>query len=90
MKGLDPIQVPDLANYWFNTNEYWPIKKEATCRRYGCFEASDHRIGDQQYFDKLWGSLTSEAAKHFYWYLQSRDIEAWNAKDIPTSEWAVN
>jgi hypothetical protein len=38
-------------------------------------------------FNKLWGSLTSEAAKHFYWYLQSRDIKAWNAKDILTSEW---
>jgi hypothetical protein len=88
-KEIDLLQVPDLANYWFNTNEDWPIKKEATDRRYACFEASDARIGDQVYLDRLCESLTSTTAEHFHRYLMSREgIDTRNPKQIPKSKWS--
>lgn len=80
-KGIDAQPVNDFNNYIFLTNNDWPIKIEASDRRYVAIEPSNHRIGDDDYFNNLVKNKKA-AAVHFYnWMLRYQT--GVNLKKIP-------
>jgi len=84
-KGHDIYTVSDYNNYIFLTNNDWPIKVEASDRRFLLLGLDNGHANDNSYFKPLVAQLNDEAAEHFHWLAQ-RDLTEWNSKDIPMTD----
>lgn len=85
-KGHDPLMIDNYLNLVFLSQNKDAIRIEDTDRRYFVKEASDIHRGDQGYFNRLYASLTQEAADHFYTYLMNLDLSNFDVRQIPETK----
>lgn len=80
-------KIRNFANYIFNTNHNFPIKIEASDRRFAVFECSNEYANNFEYFNNLYKSLNQEVANHFYSYIyHMSDSEAIDPRNPPKND----
>ena len=85
-KGKDCLQIDNINNFVFTTNNSFSIKIEENDRRYNPLEVSDKYMKNHEYFDNFLEVLSNEnAGNHILTYfLQYKDLV--DVRKIPTSE----
>lgn len=85
IKGLQPIEVDDFANYILTTNNINCVNLPADDRRFLPIEVNNCLKDDVQYFDDLREAFdNNDIIKKFYNELRLRDLSKWNAsRDRP-------
>ena len=82
-KGIDILNdYPNNLQFIMTTNEPEAVKLGQTDRRYVCLSSSPRYVKNWDYFDRLAGSFTQEAADHFYTYCFNYK-KTRNLRDIP-------
>jgi hypothetical protein len=81
-KGLDARQVPDYEDTIGFTNGDYVARIETSDRRSACFEASNEKIGDHEYFKQFYSYFTHDVGKQFFHYLLTFDISNYNPRDF--------
>ena len=92
-KGIDPINMRDLCNYIYTTNNWNPIAAiDEHDRRFVVAKCSSKYVKDQVYFDALHADIENDGkAKAFFEFLQARDIKNFHPeKDRVISEAALD
>jgi hypothetical protein len=87
-KGRESRSVPNMLRLCFNTNNDFPIKIEASDRRFVMADCSSQPVPSKAYFERLAGLKQNKAAlKAFYDYLMSLDLTTvdW-IRDRPMTE----
>lgn len=86
-KHQDAINVKSHLSVVALSNNPDFLKIEDSCRRNVVFEASDERIGDRAYFNRL-VELTSrsDVADHYMTFLMQRDLSDFCAAEFPETE----
>jgi len=70
-KGVDSFEIPNFANFMMLSNNVMSIKLERGDRRYACFEVSNHKKGDEDFWDFVHEHVfTEDTGKHFYRFLK--------------------
>ena len=87
-KGIDPYEIPNMANFLMMSNNRMSLKIEKGDRRYACFEVSPSKKLDEEYWDIIHNeTLTEETGKHFFQYLkQLPEAECVSLRRIPNTE----
>jgi hypothetical protein len=87
-KGVNPYEIPNMANFLMMSNNVMALKIERGDRRYACFEVSDSKKGDEDFWDNIHENiLTEETAKHFFQYLkQIDDKDCVSLRKIPETK----
>ena len=88
-KGLDMIQIKNLARYIILSNNDLPVKIEESDRRFVLFKCSDKYRGsiNTEYFEKLAEALNNKhKMRVFYNELMNKVIETNFNKDRPITE----
>jgi phage/plasmid-associated DNA primase len=85
-KGKDPLQIDNINNFVFTTNNSYSIKIEEDDRRYNPLEVSDKYKGNHEYFDNFLEVLSNDnAGNHILTYfLQYKELV--DVRKIPTSD----
>ena len=87
VKGVEPFQIDNYANFILTTNHKFTVKLEADDRRYAVFACSDRYAQNEVYFNELAGSLDQECADHFLTYLKDYPDESLvNLRSIPMTQ----
>jgi len=87
-KGLDVrSDCPDYNDYIMFSNNDYIVKTEASDRRNLCLELSNARVGDHLYWSMIYSSMTDIIGQHFFHYLAQRNLDNFNPRDIPMTEW---
>jgi len=86
-KGIDSYSSPDYNNYIFTSNEDWIIKISDSDRRNLCLDISCHRVDDKDYWNRLVKCKNDDVGEHFFHYLAAYDLDGFNARSVPTTEW---
>jgi len=82
-KGKEAYSIHDYCRYVMLSNNDWFVKVEADDRRYVMIEASNHRCGDFEYFQRLSEAMNKENAELLFQYLYNVPLEAWNFRSLP-------
>ena len=87
-KGVDPYEIPNMVNFLMMSNNQMALKIEKGDRRYACFEVSDCKRGDENYWNDIHDNvLTEESAKHFYQYIVNiPESECVSLRKIPKTK----
>ena len=67
-KGKDGFDMKNNLEIVVSSQHFNSIKVEETDRRYFCMTVADTKMGDTQYFKKLYKSFSDEAGDHFLTY----------------------
>lgn len=75
-KGKDCLQIDNINNFVFTTNNSFSIKIEENDRRYNPLEVSDKYMGNHDYFDNFLEVLNNETAGNHIltFFLQYKDL----------------
>lgn len=83
-KGMEPYIVENRNNFVLLTNNDFPVKIDYSDRRYCCFNCSNEKIGDKEYFKEYFEILNDESvAEEFFLYLSILNIKNFHCEDIP-------
>ena len=83
-KGKDIIEVSDFSNYAVITNNDFSSIIEKNDRRYLCMVASEHKVGDREYFNDMAKSLLNvNAGNHIFHWLLRRDLTNFDSRSLP-------
>ena len=87
-KGVDAYEIPNMVNFLMMSNNQMALKIEKGDRRYACFEVSDCKRGNEEYWNYIHDKvLTEETAKHFYQYMASLcDDDCVSLRQIPKTK----
>jgi len=86
-KGVDLYFVDDCNNYIFTTNNNWPVKIEASDRRFLVLDCNNKYANNKEYFDKILAVTNSnEVSEHFFQFLAQKDLSEWNPRCIPETD----
>lgn len=86
-KGKEPIKVDNYNNFVLLTNKNYPIKAEASDRRYFCLESRGlYPVGDARWAQQFEFYYNHEAAENFYHYLMSVNVTQSDIINIPSTE----
>jgi hypothetical protein len=85
-KGKDCLQIDNINNFVFTTNNSFSIKIEENDRRYNPLEVSDKYMGNHEYFDNFLEVLSNEnAGNHILtFFLEYKDLI--DVRKIPMTE----
>ena len=87
VKGIEPFQIDNYANFILTTNHKFTVKLEADDRRYAVFACSNMYAQNESYFKELVESLNQECADHFITYLKAiPDEELVSLRNIPMTD----
>lgn len=85
-KGVDAFTIPNISNFWFNTNHVNSMYIEKSDRRYAIIRTSEKYIQNIPYFKNLRAKcFNQETYNAFYTYLLDFDMVDLRA-NIPTTE----
>ena len=83
-KGLPIIKVPVGVNIWMATNHPAAAYIEEEDARYWVLEASEHRVGDFDYFAKVLKEINNGGREAFAHFLLARDVGKFvPMRDVP-------
>ena len=82
-KGRDAIQVANFTRLLVSTNNAWAVPAGMEERRMVVMDVSDARMQDQQYFGRLLAQMNNGGQEALMYFLQQRDISAFNPREIP-------
>lgn len=88
-KNTKPITLDDFRNFVMTTNQEVPIVLEKNNRRFMMIEASDEKLGDTEFWDRIHRELSNLAVQSaFHHYLLHLDISNFNPqRDIVKTEY---
>lgn len=83
-KGIPTVQLPIALNIFLATNHEDAAHIEEADARYWILEVSPHRVGDTEYFNKLYAEIEGGGREAFMDYLLNRDVKDFiPARDVP-------
>ena len=87
-KGKEPIEIDDYCNYAIASNDDFSTVIQSNDRRYLCVECNDIYMGDFEYFNNFYDVLNNdEAGKHLFHYYMNLNLDSFNIKTIPETEY---
>jgi hypothetical protein len=85
-KGKEAIVLDDYKRIVMTTNKSVPINVPESDRRCVLINSSEKRVGDREYWDRVYKELAKKETKQaFYYYLLTKDISAFNIRNRPTT-----
>ena len=91
LKGKDKLFLNDYKNYYFTTNNENVFKVSNTDRRFMFIEAPDDKRTEEGYYANLFNFKKDDAKlKHLFNYFNSRDISAFETRNIVKTEYKIN
>lgn len=85
-KGIDAISQPNYLKIFMATNSDWAVPASKDERRFCVMDVSSAKIGDRDYFNKLWATCHSkEVQAAFLYAMLATDLTGFHTGDIPES-----
>lgn len=84
-KGLDTTRISDYNNYFMLTNNDWPVKIEATDRRYLALDCSNEKANNREYFAPIY-ALGDDEGLHYFHHLASIPLDDFKPSEIPDTD----
>jgi hypothetical protein len=81
-KYFQAFQVPNLLHILMASNNDWVVPAGHGSRRYAVYNASNARVGDFEYFNRLNAELDSDGAEAMLWDMLKLDLGDWHPKQI--------
>jgi hypothetical protein len=76
----------NVANFIFATNNSFPVKKEASDRRYLVLACSGDRVGEHEYFKNLVDTFADEFYSNLLTFFMIMDLSDFDTRKIPVTE----
>jgi hypothetical protein len=77
------VMAPNFLHVWMSSNYEWVIPASHDERRYFMLDVLKHRVGDKEYFAKLWGETAAGGLEAMLYDLLRRDIRGFDHRAIP-------
>jgi hypothetical protein len=89
LKGVNQFQIESCHHFIVTTNkENGGMTTKKDDRRKLIIRSSDELIGNKKYFDKIYQLLSRvETIRTYYDYFKNYDLQNYNHKDIPATEY---
>jgi hypothetical protein len=81
-KYFQPFQVPNVLHILMASNNDWVVPAGHGSRRYAVYQASDARIGDFGYFNRLNAALDAGGVEAMLWDMLRLDLGDYHPKQI--------
>jgi hypothetical protein len=85
-KFRDVVLARNLLHVWLATNADWVVPASHDERRYFLPEVSNARVGDKEYFTKLWEEIETGGLAAMLHDMLRRDISKFDHRDIPQTK----
>jgi hypothetical protein len=85
-KNVPRFYAENVVNLIISTNNVYPVKIEASDRRYVVLRCCGVHINDFDYWKRLSDGFTVDFYNNLYTFLLSRDISQFNPRVIPMTE----
>lgn len=86
-KFVKAYKIKDYCNFIFTTNHEVIFKISNTDRRFMLIECPEKRK-ERDYYDRLIEAIDDEERlKSFFYYLKTRDINGFNTRNVPLTEY---
>jgi hypothetical protein len=82
-KGRDSVNVPNMLHIMMASNEAWIVPAGEHERRFACFNVSNHRMQEKEWFEPLYAQLEDGGYAAMLWDLLYRDLGSFHPRDIP-------
>lgn len=82
-KGVDAVTVDSFVRLLMTTNETWAVPATADERRYAVFDVAPAKMGDTDYFDRLYREIEGRGAAAFLHYLLNVDLTNFRVTEVP-------
>jgi hypothetical protein len=82
-KYQNAVTTPNLLHIWMSSNREWVVPASHDARRYFMPNVSDHRVGDREYFTKLWAETEAGGTAALLYDMLRWDIRGFEHRAIP-------
>ena len=82
-KGLNAFPMANRLKIVMASNEDWVVPASADERRFMALDVSDHRRGDQAYFNRLAAAIDGDECRAFLHDMLALDLTGWNHRQAP-------
>ena len=82
-KGLNAFPMANRLKIVMASNEDWVVPASGDERRFMALDVSDHRRGDQAYFDRLAAAIDGDECRAFLQDMLALDLAGWNHRQAP-------
>jgi hypothetical protein len=86
-KTVDAFSMPNCLHIIMASNEDWAVPAGPDARRFAVMDVSSKRIGDRDYFDKLWAEIEGGGTAAMLYDLLSMDLQGWHPRQgVPQTD----
>ena len=85
-KGVNVFSVPNRLKIIMATNNDWVVPASQDERRYFVVEVSDAKLGDEDYFKKLFAAIDGAEGEAFLHHLLHLDLSDFNHRAVPHTD----
>jgi len=82
----DAVEGPNYLKIMMLSNEDWVVPATQDERRYFVTDLSDHRQGDNDYFDVLLNEINGGGREAFLHYLMEYDLAEFDVRNVPQTK----
>jgi hypothetical protein len=85
-KYRNVVTAPNMLHVMMASNLEWVVPASKDERRYFALNASDHRVGQRQYFADIADQMKCGGLAAMLWDILRRDLSRFDVRDIPDTE----